>query len=207
MDQNLFVNFEIQPKLKKMRKLVLVLSVGFLSLSSCKKVTACLEADISTAKLGQTITLTNCSENQEGTKLDAKDGEGSTEMDGTATAVYHSVGTFTPSIISTKKSKSETAEISITIEEPTEAELIGTWNMTEKTTDISGFTVTVPEFDVITFNIDGTSSNGDWSLSGNASITVGNNNNLTIYTLYNNELIVKEIEDEFIFYLYHFTKG
>ena len=188
-----------------MKKIVLIGIAGLMALSSCKKVSACLESDITTAKLGQEVTFTNCSENEEEASLDAGNGDGDETITESMKVTYHTVGTHTATLTATKKDKSETEEISISIDEPTTSEIIGTWNLQSTQHYVYGFTVTLPSADELIINSDNTSSNGDWTLSDNASLTIGSRD-YKIYTLYNDEMVLQEIESENDYYLYTYTK-
>lgn len=201
----------------KIQLFILIGSV--ITFSNCKKLTACVESDIVTAKLGQTIKLHNCSIKHEEINFDPNDDskiydEGDFDND-ELDIEYHTPGVYESTMSVENKSgrKSDKTSMTISIDSPTESELEGDWDYYKVIEEIDFFYLLsdngTSTSGTLSLNTDKSSNDvndniGTWELLSKGRLDL-DGNVFEIYELYNGELVLKESDDT-VTYLHYYSK-
>ena len=181
---------------------VIILCFGTLfasMLSSCKKkVDACLEANMSSVKLGQTVTFTDCSVNATSTQINFGDNNKNITFVDVITYKYEETGDFIITLYAERKNRDDEAKIAITVPNPLDTEIVGTWfyYKYELYSEIFGGDIptnTDTHNDTYVFYSNGdlqiNASSSFWDLYTDAFIKIGNDT-YQIIKLYNDEMIL-----------------
>lgn len=217
--ENLFVDlyFRLSNLIQScMKKLAVIFLAPFLFFSCVKTPEACVEVDNANPSLGQVITFTDCSENMVDFNLDFGDGKDVDLSDNEMTHYYESPGTFNVVLTAYSKDdkKSNEASVTVTVKEPTDAEIEGTWHQykeevrntfldpiaedTYSADDYYGFAmggVATINTIVTTYNL--VPSTGEITIDGTL---------FSIVKFYQNEMVLKQEYDMFSYSLLYFEK-
>jgi PKD repeat protein len=185
-----------------MKKFLFYLSIVSILLSSCNKPEACIKASSTTAKIGQTITFTDCSVDAKVSKITYGDGTKEKEISGSATYAYTEAGEYTATlnVYNNRDKRKSSSSTTISVVNPTTAEIVGRWQLFKESKVVAGFSVDYPKDELWEFYSDGTytvdgGSASTWSLGSNHLST--DNEVYRITKLYNDELEVRFNETSF----------
>ena len=197
--------------------MTVALLAGTTVMTSCKKLVACLDADVTTAKLGQPVTFKDCSEN--GYDMSVKFGDGKfTTSSAQLTHTYHAPGSYTATIdVSSKNGKkSDNASVTISVEQAAAQEFMGNWDhyKVEEYVAFFGEPALTDSWEPGERNLT-LSAGGEaeiegyqttWSLTPSANTVVIGSTGYTVHTQYNNMLVLKEDFFGFGYDLHYFQR-
>ncbi|OFY21260.1 MAG: hypothetical protein A2W98_14865 [Bacteroidetes bacterium GWF2_33_38] len=191
--------------------------IGIFITSCIKKPEACIEASNDNPSLGETVSFTDCSTNAEDFELDFGDGSNKVDKsDDIMTHVYETPGTFTVSLTAYSKEdkKSNETTLSIVVQEPTDGDISGTWNLykeEERNTFLDPVAMATYSADVdYVFSENDTviieSIVEEYNLVPSTGEITIDGSLYNIVKLFDNEMILKEEIDEFEYILMYFEK-
>lgn len=203
----------------KPMKNYLLLSAALLSLASCvRKPEACLQSSTTSAKLGQPVTFTNCSDKAETYDLDYGDGSPLvTEFSQDLSHGFQKAGNITVKLTawSKKNKKSDEATVAMNIAKPEKSEVTGTWNYYKSETSFDTWffgSGTESQLHNNTYDFRSTDSlykdnyyYDKYIFSSDEALISYGSYTYSIVKLYNNEMVLREGSSSFG-YTYHYFK-